>query len=47
MIEAQHQELDPDKRTQILLDITRYLLKTNYQLVIYASGSPPHAWGQC
>ena len=37
MIVAQHQELDVDVRTQMMLDIQEYLLDQNYQLVIMGS----------
>jgi len=37
MIVAQHQELDSDVRTTMMLDIQEYLLDMNYQLVIMGS----------
>ena len=37
MIVAQHQELDVDVRTKMMLDIQEYLLDQNYQLVIMGS----------
>ena len=37
MIVAQHQELDSDVRTKMMLDIQEYLLDMNYQLVIMGS----------
>jgi peptide/nickel transport system substrate-binding protein len=44
MIDAQHIELDKDVRNKMMLEIQHYLLKQNYQLVLYGGLSDNARW---
>jgi len=44
MIADQHTELNKEKRSQVLIDIQRYLLDQMYQAVIYSSLSQTGVW---